>query len=66
MSMEDRGESVALMEPMLVRESTRHRDKLADLALELTARSIGFRRSLPDGIVVALSELVQLLLQQSD
>ncbi len=47
------------MEPMLVRESARHREELADLALELTAKSIGLRRSLPDGVVTALSHLVR-------
>lgn len=56
---EDRGEAVALMEPMLVRESAMDREELADLALELTARSTGLRRSLPAGIVSALSDLVR-------
>ena len=56
---EDRGESVGQMEPMLVRESARHRAELADLALDLTARSTGFRRSLPDGVIKALSDLVR-------
>ncbi len=56
---EDRGEAVALMEPMLVRESAMDREELADLALELTARSTGLRRSLPAGIVSSLSDLVR-------
>lgn len=56
---EDRGEAVTLMEPMLVRESAKDREDLADLALDLTARSTGLRRSLPGGIVVALSDLVR-------
>jgi len=56
---EDRGETVTLMEPMLVRENAKDREELADLALELTARSTGLRRSLPDGIVSALSDLVR-------
>ncbi len=56
---EDRGEAVTLMDPMLVRESAKDREELADLALDLTARSTGLRRSLPDGIVVALSDLVR-------
>jgi len=58
-SIEDRGEAVALMEPMLVRESSHHREGLADLALELTARSTGLRRGLPNGVVTALSDLVR-------
>lgn len=56
---EDRGETVALMEPMLVRASAKDREELADLALELAARSTGLRRSLPEGIVTALSDLVR-------
>ncbi|MHB0953753.1 MAG: hypothetical protein ACYC10_17765 [Allorhizobium sp.] len=45
---EDRGESTDLMEPMLVSESSRHRTKLADLALALAAESAAFRSSLPE------------------
>lgn len=57
----DRGESVTSMEPMLVPESSKHRGELADLALELTAKSTGLRRSLPDGVVIALSDLVRAM-----
>jgi Fic family protein len=56
---EDRGEAVSMMEPLFVRENARLAAELADLALELTARSIGLRRSLPNGIVTALSTLVR-------
>jgi len=56
---EDRDEAVTLMEPLLVQESTKHRGVLADLALDLTAKSTGFRRSLPDGVALALSELMR-------
>lgn len=55
----DRGEQVTAMEPLLITESARRREELADLALELTAKSTGLRRSLPDGIVTALSNLVR-------
>ncbi len=55
----DRGEAVSRMEPVLVRESARQRGSLADLALELTAASTGLRRSLPEGVVTALSGLVR-------
>lgn len=58
---EDRGESINLMEPLLVRESTRHREALADLAVELTAASTGLRKSLPDGVALALSNLVRAM-----
>lgn len=55
----DRDETVTLMEPMLVRESARHREELADLAVELAARSAGFRRSLPHGVTASLADLVR-------
>ncbi|MFN0023086.1 MAG: Fic family protein [Parvularculaceae bacterium] len=47
------------MEPALVRESARGRAALADLALGLTAASTGLRRSLPGGMVTAVSGLVR-------
>ncbi len=58
-AVEDRGEALTLIEPLLVQEGARHHGELADLALELTAKSTGLRRSLPDGVVTALSELVR-------
>lgn len=58
---EDRGESPGLMEPMTIAESSRHRGALTDLALELAARSAGFRRSLPEGVLVALADLVRAM-----
>ena len=54
----DRGESTRLMEPMVVGESSRHRTALTDLAVELAAKSAGFRRSLPEGVLEALADLV--------
>jgi Fic family protein len=59
MQAPDREESLIQMEPLLITDSTRHWSELADLALELTARSTGLRKSLPDGIVAALSSLVR-------
>ena len=58
---EDRGESTGLMEPLLVPEGARHRTGLTDLALDLAARSAGFRRSLPGGVVKALADLVRAM-----
>lgn len=55
----DRGESVSLMEPMRISESSRHRGDIVDLAFELAAASAGFRRSLPEGILTALADLVR-------
>jgi len=57
----DRGESVGLMEPLLVTESSSHRTALTDLAVELAARAAGFRRSLPAGVLTALADLVRAM-----
>ena len=56
---EDRGEAVTLMEPLIVQSQAKSREELADLALQLTARSTALRSSLPTGIVTALSHLVR-------
>lgn len=58
-SIEDRGEFISIMEPLLISSLSKHRSKLSDLAVELTAHSAGFRRSLPDGIINALVDLVR-------
>jgi hypothetical protein len=55
----DRKETVTLMEPLLIAEGSRHRGELTDLAIEVAARSAGFRRSLSDGVRTALAELVR-------
>src|ERR1700691_2781252 len=55
----DRGETVSLMEPLLVGDTSRHRPSLTDLALELAQRSAGFRRSLPESLLVSLAGLVR-------
>ena len=57
--MTDRGEQVSLMEPMRIPETSPARGKLTDLAFELAEKSAGFRRSLPDAIYKALSDLVR-------
>jgi Fic family protein len=53
------GESVSLMEPLVLSEGSRPRPALMDLALALASRSAGLRRSLPEGIVTALAGLVR-------
>ena len=55
----DRGETVSEMEPLLLREDSRHRAGLTDLALELAQKSAGFRRSLPESLVSSLADLVR-------
>ncbi|MCU7935189.1 MAG: Fic family protein [Candidatus Thiodiazotropha sp. (ex Dulcina madagascariensis)] len=47
------------MEPMRISERSRHRASLSDLAVELAAHSAGFRRSLPEGVLRALADLVR-------
>ncbi len=58
-STQDRGESISLMQPMRVAETSPRRPSLTDLAVELTAHSAAFRSSLPDGVQTALSDLVR-------
>jgi len=57
----DRGELVSLMEPMKISETSRHRGDLTDLSVELAAHSTGFRRSLPEGVLTALADLVRAM-----
>ncbi len=57
----DSGEGVSSMEPMRIAESSRQRADLADLAVELAAYSAGFRRSLPQGLLTALADLVRAM-----
>jgi len=57
----DRNESTALMEPVLVGASSKHRTRLTDLAIDLSGRAAGFRRSLPEGVLHALSDLVRAM-----
>lgn len=57
----DREESPDLMEPLLLSQGSPHRQALTDLALELAAHSAGFRRSLPEGVLTALADLVRAM-----
>jgi Fic family protein len=60
-AQKDRRESTALMEPVLVGETSRDRGTLTDLAVELAQKSTGFRRSLPENLVTSLSDLVRAM-----
>ncbi len=55
----DEGESISLMEPMLVPESSPRRGALADLALELAQKSARLTASLPSGVAEPLAGLVR-------
>ncbi len=57
----DRGESIAMMEPLLIGETSRHRGKLTDMALELAQKAAGFRRSLPESLLASLADLVRAM-----
>ena len=58
---EDRGELISLMEPLLLGEGSRHRPAITDLALDLTQKSAGFRRSLPPSLLTSLADLVRAM-----
>ena len=57
----DDGESIALMEPMLLAQASPHRGPLTDLVVELAARAAGLRRSLPQGVSAALTDLARAM-----
>ncbi len=57
--VEDVGDDVATMEPLLISDASRHRPQLNDLAVELASKAAGFRHSLPDGVRSALADLVR-------
>ena len=59
--LQDRGEPVSLMEPMKISETSRHRGVLTDLSVELAAHSTGLRCSLPEGVLLALADLVRAM-----
>lgn len=58
---EDRDETVTLMEPLLIGETSRHRGELTDLAVELAQRVAGLSRSLPEGVLESLCDLVRAM-----
>lgn len=60
-AVSDRSEVVTSMEPMLISEGSTRRTALVDLALKLGQRAAGFRRSLPDGVMTALADLVRAM-----
>ena len=60
-AVDDRGETVSRMEPLLISDDSRHRTDLTDLAVELAMQSAGFRRSLPRGVRMALATLVRTM-----
>ena len=59
--VDDRGENITQMEPLLIREDSRYRTDLTDMSVELAMQSAGFCRSLPDGLLTALATLVRAM-----
>ncbi len=59
--MQDKGERISLMEPLLLSDTSKNREGLFDLALDLTAKSAGFCRSLPPAMLSSLAELVRAM-----
>jgi len=57
----DRGEPVSLMEPLLLGDGSPQRASLTDLALELSQKSAGFRRSLAPCLLTSLADLVRAM-----
>ncbi len=55
----DKGELIHLMEPLLISDRSIYRGELADLAIDLMAKSVGLRRSLPKGVLITLVHLVR-------
>jgi Fic family protein len=55
----DRSETVSLMEPLLIGETSRHRAALTDLVFELAQKSAGFRHFLPESLLTSLADLVR-------
>ena len=58
---DDRGENVALMEPLLMGGGYRQRGLITDLAFDLTQQATGFRRSLPASLLASLADLVRAM-----
>ena len=58
---EDRGESIAEMEPLLIGETSRFRGRLTDLAVDLAQKSARFRGSLPDSLLSSLADVARAM-----
>lgn len=57
----DRGESLTLMEPMRLSDSSPEKISLSDLALTLVAKSAGFKHSLPAAMQSSLADAVRAM-----
>ena len=57
----DRGESIGLMEPLLLSERARRRGEIVDRAVELAQKAAGLRRALPESLLASLATLVRAM-----
>lgn len=57
----DRGETEAVMTPLTIGLTVPERSLLSDQVVALAARSAGFRQSLPQGLFLALADLVRAM-----
>lgn len=60
-AVEDRGETIATMQPMTIAEGSPRRRDALDLAVELVDKSAAFRSGLPPGVRTALGDLVRAM-----
>ena len=59
--IEDRGETIDLMQPMKIGEGSPRLAAAQDLAIELAAKAAAFRSSLPAGVRTSLAGLVRAM-----
>lgn len=59
MILEDRGERISAMDPMVFGAGYRFRGRVTDLAFELAQKSAGFKSSLPKTLLASLADLVR-------
>jgi Fic family protein len=57
----DRGESIGLMEPLLLSERAKRRGEIVDRAIELAQKAAGLRRALPESLLSSLATLVRAM-----
>ena len=58
---DDRGETTAQMEPLLLGQQSPKRAPLMELVVELVQCNSAFRHALPDGLISALADLVRAM-----
>jgi len=58
---DDRGEPLSVMEPLVIGDAYACRAALTDLALDLTQKSAGLRRSLPPALLASLADIVRAM-----